>query len=181
MYYKQTYKTSCLLDAASYICRIDPKVVIKDAIKRFDKNSICFKGGYMKFSPIINLLRHNNIDPVIKYIGNDVELYKEPVEMILGANLYDNDDCKPLHALYYDGRQAWEGCSQKFVGELKDLKIVYSVICYRRDSAGRSYAWSKNTSKYLAETMAWEWDSKKRDKKDISKNFTGQWTYLKVI
>ena len=96
--------------------------------------------------------------------------------MILGVNLSKDDKIGALHAVYYDGKRVWEGISQEFISPPKDLKIRYAIICYNN-----SHYIRRNHSFLPPESLAWDWDSQKRNKKNIGKSFTGQMEYLKVV
>ena len=172
MYYKQTYKTSCLLDACAKICNISSREAIKLLSKLYNKDSIFSKGGYFKYTPAVRLLRMHGICPFIKVPYVDKVLSSESVPMILGINMFPDDELRPLHAVYYDGSKVWEGAQQQFIDNIDKLKIYYAIVCYNENTIKEG----KNLNNYLIESICWDWDNQKKPAK-----ITGQFSYLNVI
>jgi len=177
--YKQKSKTSCLLDAAAFATNQSSQEVINQFIIRgIEKKKLFSKHRYFKYVPTLQTLRWKGICPFIKSSGtnddNFSQLVDENVDMILGVNLHDTDDFRPLHAVYYRDGKAWEPYEQKFIGGLKDLNIVYAIICYNLNN------WQSgiNKNNYLPESVMWLWDTGYSPKKKVPENYKMQ--YLKI-
>ena len=165
MYYKQTHDYSCLLDATAQVCRSTPQKLINTLKNRWQKKVILgTKYQNFKYYPAVYSIRANNKIPYFKVASMDKVLFAENnCEMILGID--PKYEIPMLHAVYYDGKEVWDGAIQKSLGDIRNLNnIVYAIIAYDRDR----HLLAKNTNRYLAEEIAFDWDNaRKPTKKDI--------------
>lgn len=176
MYYKQTHNYSCLLDATSQICRRNPQELLRYLKMRWQNKAILGQKYHnFKYYPAVYSLRAHNKLPYFKVAATDKVLYQEnDCEMILGIDT--KHELPMLHSVYYDGKEVWDGATQESLGTLKDMdNIVYAIISYDRNNI----ITAKNTSSYLAESIAFDWDNSKKPTKNAILN--RKFEYFQVI